>query len=107
MKTDDIFAKILSWINFKILPNPSGQNQVADHFLPAFFVTTLLVSIPRFGVYAGLLCVAFSLFKEFVEDEHWRDFFSNTESGADGRIDLVFRLAGSGFAYLPILWRCL
>lgn len=103
--------KLVGWV-YRIVPNPSGQDQLAEHFLPSFFVTTLLIAIPKIGLYAGLLWIFVSLFKEFVEDGHWRDFFKfdkeNMESpygGADGRCDLFFRLTGCGIAYLPLLWR--
>jgi hypothetical protein len=105
MTTDQLFERISGWINNKILPNPSGQDQVKDHFLPLFFATSLLISIPwGIGIYAGLLAVGYSLVKEFIEDGHWRDLFSKTESGADGRVDLAFRLGGCGIAYLTLLW---
>ena len=105
MSTDELFAKIKTWINFKILSNPSGQNQISDHFYPHFAVTLLLLTIPWIGIYAGLIVPAFSFYKELIEDGHWKDLFSKTESGADGRIDLFFRLAGSAIAYLTIIWR--
>ena len=112
---DDILGSIpkrIVVLIYKIIPNPSEQDQIANHFLPSFFVTTLLILIPKIGIYAGLLWVGVSFFKEFVEDDHWKDFFKFDEEnmkspygGADGRCDLFFRLAGSGIAYWPEIWR--
>lgn len=104
MKTDEIVAKIKTWINFKILPNPFSQDEVNDHFWPHLAVTLFLITIPVIGIYVSLVVPAFALYKEFIEDGHWRDLFAKTESGADGRIDLFFRLAGSGIAYLTEAW---
>ena len=105
MKTDDMVNSIKRWINFKILPNVSGQDQVNDHIWPHLAVTLFLLTIPVIGIYISLLVPAFSFYKELVEDSHWRDLFGKSESAKDGRIDLFFRLAGSGFGYLTLLWR--
>ena len=89
----------------KLIPNPSGQDQFQTHFLPSFFITNILLSIPKVGIYAGLAWVAVSLYKELVEDLHYKDLLSRTESGADGRCDLFFRLTGCAVAYLIEMWR--
>src|SRR3972149_357920 len=104
MSADELFAKIKTWINFKIMSNPSSQDQLSDHFWPHLGATFLLLTISWIGIYAGLIVPAFSFYKELIEDGHWRDLFSKTESGADGRIDLFFRLAGSAAAYLTLIW---
>ena len=104
MKSDEIVDAVVRWMNFKILPNPSAQNQIFDHFYPHLAVTLLLLTIPVIGIYVSLIVPAFSLFKELVEDSHWRDLFGKSESAKDGRIDLFFRLTGSGLAYLTVIW---
>ena len=84
--------------------NPSGQDQWADHFWPSLAKTLLLLTTPVVVIYLGLGCVLHALYVELIRDEHWRDLFTDTPGGADGRIDLFFRLAGSGLAFATRLW---
>ena len=87
-----------------MLRNPSGQNQFLDHFFPNATAVLFLLTIPKIGIWLGFLPIAFSLYKEFIKDEHWKDFFSTSDSGADGRIDLLFRLLGCGLGFTTLLW---
>ena len=111
MKLEEISNRISRWINSGILPNPSEQNQLSDHFFPNFFTTSVVLWIPKFGPWLALIFPVLSLYKEFIEDGHRRDFFKFDEEnmkspygGADGRCDLFFRLVGSGIAYLSLIW---
>lgn len=97
--------KLRAWFHAHILRNPSGQDQISDHLCPHGFQTFFLISIPKVGIYLGLIPVLAAIYKEFVEDKHWRDFLSKSDDGADGRVDLFFRLLGSGLAYLTLIWR--
>lgn len=84
----------LLWFYDNILPNPSKQNQITDHTLPILAITIILSAVPFIGFYLGFLPILFSLYDEFIRDKHKDDFFSNTLSGQDGRVDLFFRLLG-------------
>lgn len=112
MKLETITTGIKDWINVGILSNPSRQDQLSDHFFPNFFTTSVVLWVPNVGPWLALIFPLLSLYKEFIEDEHWKNFFKFDEEnmkssfgGADGRCDLFFRLAGSAIAYLPLLWR--
>src|SRR3990167_557776 len=106
---DDIIGsrieKAKQWFYAYVLPNPSGQDQLSDHLFPNFFTTSVVLWIPKFGPWLALIFPLLSLYKELFEDLHYKDLFSNSESGKDGRIDLFFRLIGSAIAYIPLLWR--
>jgi len=104
MTSDQIVQKIKEWV-YKIAPrNVSNQDQILDHFFPHLAVTLLLLTLP-YGLFVALLVLLFAGYKEFVEDKHYKDFFSKTIEGADGRCDLFFRLGGSAIAYLTLVWR--
>lgn len=105
MSSEQVIAKIKEWI-YKVAPdNPSGQDQISDHLLPHCAESLFLLTIPKVGIYLGLIPVAFALWKELWEDKHYKDLFSKTEYGADGRCDLFFRVMGSVIAYLTLIWR--
>ena len=99
------FNQFVEWFHARVLPNPSGQDQVHDHLFPLAAECLFLTSIPKVGVFLGLALVAGALYREFVEDGHWHDFFASTPSGQDGRVDLFFRLVGCGLGFLPLFWR--
>ncbi len=106
---EDMSFKMLKWFHSHILPNPSGQNQILDHFCPSALETFLLLSIPKIGNYLGLIAVIGAFYKELVYDSHWKNLFSKDDGSSggpgDGRCDLFFRLAGCGIAYMTLLWR--
>lgn len=111
---DKILATIMDWFYKRVLPNPSGQNQITEHTVPHAFFTFLFLSIPwGVGVWAGLIPVVFAIYVEFFRDRHYKDFFKfddankrNSDGGADGRADLFFRVLGSAVAYgVTFFWR--
>ena len=104
MTTDQLFEKLSGWVNNGIISNPSKQNQLLDHCIPYAASTLFLMTLP-YGKWIGLVVPVVALYKELVEDSHWRDLFSKTESGADGRIDLFLGLVGCGAAYATLIWR--
>lgn len=94
---------------YKIAPaNPSGQDQIMDHFIPHCAESLFLLTIPKVGIYLGLIPAIFAIWKELWEDKHYMDFFGKNDGpygGADGRCDLFFRVMGSVVAYMTLLWR--
>lgn len=111
MTTDQLFEKLSAYINNKILPNPSKQNQMSDHFFPYLASTLFLLTLP-YGRWIGLVVPLVGIYKELVEDGHWKDIWKFDETnktspfgGADGRCDLFFRLLGCGLGYLTLFWK--
>ena len=68
---------------------------MTDHFYPNAFWAFVLLSVPRIGIFLGMIPLVLSFYKELVEDGHYKDLFSKTDEGADGRVDLFFRSMGS------------
>lgn len=104
-------TRILSEITDKVFPFFNVQTytaklEFAGHFLGHAAGTLFILSWPfSWSKYLGLSLLAWALYKELIEDKHYKDLFSNTPEGRDGRTDLFSRGLGSVLPYLVLLWK--
>lgn len=72
-------------------------NEFFTHFLLHFSLSFLLITVywPL-----GFLSLVLGLGKEFINDGHWKDLFSNR----DAKLDILARSLGSLLPFVSLLW---
>ncbi len=77
-----------------------------NHFLLQAVLTFLLLTIPwRHRGKLALLSLAFAFWFELMIDGHYKDIFTNTPGGMEGRTDLLPRVLGATLPLVTLLWR--